>query len=106
MSEKILLTPNDKKELADEYDGSGRAAGLVTADEPEQDLFMDSHGCMVILVPCRRESDDALYGFLYRRSSEEAFFDTRPMEAFPIVGKEVARIEYSLASGEDWSDLL
>jgi len=28
------------------------------------------------------------------------------MEAIPIVGKEVVRIEYSPASGEEWNEIV
>ena len=99
----IPLTADEKRELSDL--GSGRAAGLI-AELPEQFLFMDSHGCNVMLVPCRRESDGALFGFTYLQSSEEPFFDDSPMEAIPIVGKEVVRIEYSPASGEEWNEIV
>lgn len=101
--EPIPLTAAEKRELSDL--GSGRASGLI-AKLLEQDLFMDSHGCMVILVPCVRESDGALFGFTYRQSSEEQFFDEDPMEAIPIVGKEVVKIEYSPENGKEWSEIV
>lgn len=99
----IPLTIDDKKALAD--GGSGRAAGLVEAGE-EQLLFMDSHGCNVYLVPCRGEASGVLYGFTYRMSSEESFYDDDPMEAIPIHAVEVTKIEYIPASGEEWNDLV
>lgn len=98
---KKCLTVKEKARLAD----WGNAAGF----EPvaEQELFMDSHGCNVVLMVVRYEGHserDPLYGFTYRYSSEERFFEDDPMELVPIEGETVTKIEYKRADGEDWQD--
>lgn len=95
------LTKEDKERLA--Y--WENAAGL----EPvaDQQLFMDSHGCNVVLMVVRHEGHgdgDPLYGFTYRYSSEERFYEDDPMDLVAIESTEVVKIEYRRVDGEDWSD--
>lgn len=89
------LTVEEKEKLANWED----AAGL----EPvaEQELFMDSHGCNVVLMVCK-QADQSLVGFTFRYSSEERFYDDDPMETFAIESEQVTETRYKRADGEDW----
>jgi hypothetical protein len=98
------ITPRIKCLLVTEkYD----VAGLTNVDE--QELFMDTHGCNVVLVVCKDVGGD-LVGFTYRYSSEEHFYDLDPNELFPLISvnkhpctlEEVKKIEYKRADGEEW----
>jgi hypothetical protein len=93
----MKLTTEEKELLADWQD----AAELTVVDE--QDLFMDNHGCNVVLVVCR-DPEDQLVGFTYRYSSEERFYDDDPMETIPVVARQVQSFEYDRADGDDWNE--
>ena len=98
----MIVTAEEKKAIINGVQGL-KVAGLVAVDE--QELFMDSHGCNVVLIVCKDEQDQ-LVGFTYRYSSEEAFYDDDPMETFPLVWKQVTIVQYSHADGTEWNELV
>lgn len=100
MSEMTLIV-EEKRSLANEDD----AAGLEYVGE--QELFMDSHGCNVVLVAVRENDrpESQLLGFTFRRSSEEWFYDDDPMELVPIVAEELKVIQYTPMDGRNWFEI-
>lgn len=66
----------------------------------EEELFMDSHGLMIVLVVLKHRQSGGLYGFLYERSSEEAFFDN--VELLPLMAESVVVTKYSRSDGKPW----
>ena len=95
---KLKITKKQKHDLVMGYD----VPGFEIIDE--QDLFMDSHGCNVVLVVVKKDGDDCPLGFTYRYSSEESFYDEDPMELVPLETREVVKVEYPRADGKDWGD--
>jgi len=94
----MKITEDQKRGLVDGYE----VPGLEVIDE--QELFMDNHGCNVVLIVVKKDGDDRPLGFTYRYSSEENFYDDDPMELVPLEPREVVKIEYSRVDGKNWND--
>ena len=96
------LTETERRRLADWE----HAAGYTTV--ADQELGIDSHGCMVVLIVVRREDREEapLLGFTYRYSSEQNFFEDDSPVLVKLEPCETTVIEYYQADGEDWSEYL
>lgn len=93
----------DKQREALSRFGNGDVGEFCTVGD-EQDLGMDNHGCQVNLVAFKKAGDPKLYGFIYRESSEEAFYED-DREVFELEAFEVTETRYRRADGAEWDVL-
>jgi hypothetical protein len=96
----MTITAEQKRDLADGYEVSGLE--FIAEDQ----LFMDSHGCQVVLVVVKKHGSDQLLGFTYRYSSEESFYEDDPMELVPVRPREVVKTVYDRYDMKPWIESL
>jgi hypothetical protein len=94
----MFLSEEQRREFID--DNTFEVDGWKLVDE--QELGMDSHGLMKVLVVIANAKNGGLKGFYYERSSEEYLFEDYVEDPLvDLVAQPISTIEYLRMDGKE-----